>query len=331
VVVTKFAMTYSYFSPCCFSPDGRLVAVATAQNVHVWDITGSDPHLVETFVGHTNNITSLAFSSLSILVSASEDRSVRFWQIGTSSADPVVTGPKSTPLALTPIKSITPKVETGTIIPSDLGRVTKTWGILTSPCKGSLQIPAEDSHQSNIQPIGNKLIFAWYTDREINIWDAERGELLQKINVPGGRVKALRVSGDGCKVFCLYVRSIQAWDICTGEAVGKVQLWHNVREILATDGSKVWVSSGQGWDFGIPGSSPVQLVSGPPSRLHLNDTRLWETNMSRMRDVVTGKIVFQLPHRFGKPVYVQWGGQCLLACFRLGEVLVLDFSHTFLW
>jgi len=143
----------------------------------------------------------------------------------------------------------------------------------------------------------------------------------------------LRVSGDGSSVFCLYKEFIQGWDIWTREVVGDVKFWHGRKEILAIDGSKVWVDSesfeAQGWDFGIPGSPPVQLPNKLPDRLHLNDTKLWEINTSRVKDRVTGKVVFQLPERYGKPVHVQMGGQYLVASFRSKEVLILDFSHLF--
>ena len=187
----------------CFSPDHKLVAVVAGYKIHVWDITGSDPHLIETLIGHTSYITSLAFSSPSTLISASKDKSVRFWQIGASSSGPIVTNPESTLLTLAPTKSIVMKAKNKLIIPSDLpDGVVQTWGILTGLHKGPLQIPAGDSHQSNIQLIDNKLIFVWYANEKINFWDPEKGELLQTINVPGGSVKDLRVSGDGAKVFC---------------------------------------------------------------------------------------------------------------------------------
>ena len=337
VIVVKFSAVNSRFSPCCFSPDGKLVAVATSYNVCVWDITGSDPHLVETFIGHANHITFIAFSSPTTLISASQDKSVKFWQVGASSTDPVVIDPKSMPLTLASTKSIALEVKNGTIIPGGLDGVTKTWGISTGLCTGSLQIPAGDSHHSNIQLIDSKLVFVWCAVGKIHIWDAEKGELLLSMNVPGSDLKDLRVSGDGSKIFCLYGRLIQVWDIWTGKAVGKVRPQNDPTGILATDGSKVWIEgrSGydayvHGWDFGIPGSSPVKLPNKLSDMLHLSDTMVWETNVSRMKDVVTGKVILQLPERFGKVVHVQWGGHYLVISFRSKEVLILDFSHMLL-
>ena len=335
VTVAEFNAASRHFSPC-FSPDGRLVIAGANHNICIWDITGSDPHLVETFVGHTKNITSLIFSSPSTLISASEDKSVKFWQIGASLPDPVVTNPKSTPLTLVPTKSIAPGLKNSTLIPGGLDGMIKAWGISTDPSKGPLQIPAENPHQSNIQPIESKLIFVWHADQKIKIWDAEKGELLQTIEVPGSRVTGLRVSGDGSKVFCVGHGFIGAWDIWTGNVVGKVMRFQSQAKILATDGSKIWTEISRpysfevhGWDFGIPGSSPVRLVNQLPDRLHLNETMVWEIDTSRMKDVATGKVVFWLPERFGK-VHVQLGGQYLVVSLKSREVLIIDVSHMVL-
>jgi len=335
----------------CFSPDYKFVATsAPGYNICVLDITGLDPHLVETFIGHTNTISSLTFSSPSTLISASYDRSVKFWQIGTSSTGPIVPNPESTPLTLAPTKSTALGAKNGFIIPSDLpDGVVQTWGIFTGLHKRSFQITAEDSHTSNIQLIDNKLIFVWYTDEKINIWDAEKGEPLQTINAPGGSVEDLKVSGDGTKIFCMCEESIQAWDIWTGETVGRITAQEfalyspgngigGQRVIFrGIEGSKIWViiwgrkdSYNGGCDFGIPGSPPVLLSrdKGPPHMLHLNDNRVWESKMARMKDTVTGKVVVQLPKRFGEAIHAQWDGHYLVVSFKAKEAVILDFSHV---
>jgi len=314
VVAAKFHMAGSYFSPSCFSPDGRLVATATGYNICIWDITGPHPHPVETFIGHTNSITSLTFSSPFTLISASEDKSLKFWWIGTSAST----------------KSIALKEKNGPIIPSGLDGVINTWGIHKRP----LGVPTGDSQLTSSQ-----LVFVWYKDRRINILDVQKGEPIEVISVPKdicrgtgisdpGKPLDLRVSGDGSKVFCLYEKWIQGWDIWTGGNVGGEVSIYGER-FLETYGSKVRVGPqiGRAWDFEIPDIPPVILSSDPSGGFHLSDTKYWEPNMSRVKDIYTGKVIFQLPKRYGEPVYIQWLGQYLLASFWSKEVLVLDFSH----
>ena len=45
--------------------------------------------------------------------------------------------------------------------------------------------------------------------------------------------------------------------------------------------------------------------------------------------MVTGKVVFQLTGRFAKPVDVQWDSRYLVAGYKSGEVLILNFNHVF--
>ena len=313
----------------CFSPNGRIIAVADGSTISVWDITSSDPCIIETFAGHTSNITSLVFSSPFSLVSSSTDHSIKFWQISVSPTDPVVVDPKSTFLASAPVMSITLQAKDSIAISSDSDGVVRTWDILTGLCKASFQTPADNPHQCDARLINNKLIFVWYVDRRIHIYDVGKGELLQTVKATQDNADDIRISGDGSKVFCLYWRFIQAWSIWTGEVLGGVG--HSVlyQESLIVDGSRVWVysllSEAQGWDFGITGSSPVQLpnMASP----HPNVTKVWDTNLSRIKDAVTGRVVFQLPGRFTKPTDSQWDSHYLVAGYKSGEVLILDTSH----
>ena len=312
----------------CFSPSGKHIAVTTESTAYIWDIASSEPHIIETFIGHTDRITFLAFSSPSSLISASYDKSVKFWQIGAPGS--VSADPKSTFLTSTIIESITLQGKDGIIITSDPDGVVRTWDILTGLCKASFQTPAKAFDKRDVQLINNKLIFVWHAGGKINIWDTEKGILLLKVEkyyCP----EDLRISGDGSRIFCLDIDHIQAWSIQTGEVIGKTKIkTSNIFGSLTVDGSRVWThysnSDVEGWDFGILGSSPVQLSSIPPDRLHPDGVVLWDTGLSRIKDQVTGKVLFQLSKRYGKPVDVQWNSQYLVAHFIPTKVLVLDFS-----
>jgi len=100
--------------------------------------------------------------------------------------------------------------------------------------------------------------------------------------------------------------------------------------ILTVDGSRVWVHSPQseplGWDFGTPGSHPVQLSNSV--LLLSNNAKLWDIEQSRIHDAVTGRVVFQLAGRFINPVKSQWDGCYLVAGYESGEVLILDFNYV---
>ena len=328
---------------CCFSPDGKLVAVAVDETAYIWDITSPEPHLVKTCIGHTKPITSLAFSSPFSLISLSEnDKSIRFWQIGASPTKWVVTDPKPIPSTSASITSFILQAKDGIVISRDSDGVVMAWDISTGLCTASFQTPAKDSCHGDVQLIDGKLISVWYADKKIHIQNTEKGELLLLIDGPGLGADKLKISGDGSKIFCLYnikhsgrnLAYIQAWSIQTGEVVDKVEIGGPfLLEALTSDNSRAWANNRLkywGWDFGTPGSSATQLFNIPPHKLHSSGAVLWDIMQSRIQDKATGKVVFQLPRRFGKSVDVQWKDQYLTICLGSGEVLILDFGYMFL-
>jgi WD40 repeat protein len=319
---------------CSFSPNGRLVAVAAGTAAYVWDITGLDPHPIETFIGHAY-ITSLKFSS-SHLISVSDDKSVNFWQICTSSTDLVASNPEPTPFVSAPIQSVSLQAANGIVFSSDLEGVVKTWDISTGLCKALIQTPVEGKALRDANMADGRLIVVWNDDREIFIWDTKKEELLhgETIRWAGG-ARGLRISEDGSKVFCMTYSSIQGWSMWTGEAVGEVRVGRDsCFNPLHAKGSRIWVdfqdSQTQGWDFQFLGSSPVPLSSTSSERpqLHfISSINQWNNGPPRIEDTVTGKVVFFLSGRYARPTDVRWDGQYLVAGYGSGEVLILDFSQ----
>ena len=339
-IVARFNVTNWFYgdpSCFCFSPNSKLIAIGDKNITKVWDITGSDPHLVETFVGHTSIIIALAFSSSSSIVSSSNDGSVGFWQISVQSTDPVITNSKSTPLASVQIKSITLQANDGITI--SLDGVVRTWNISTGHCKTSFQTPAKDTYWSDVRLIDGLLILVWVKGQKIHIWDVEEGKPIQTIDAEqptstvdkGWGVKDLRISGDGSKVFCMYPCTIQAWSIWTGEAVIGVNYdFYNLQKSLIVDGSRLWAHSNvfvKGWDFGVAGPLPVEVQDWPT--IQINDTKVWDINLSGVRDTVSGDTFFQLGGRLAQPADVQLDGWYLAVRYPFGEMLILDFNHMF--
>ena len=140
------------------------------------------------------------------------------------------------------------------------------------------------------------------------MWDTERGEF-QTLDIQASHwVRALRISGDRSKKYLLDGKFIRAWSVQTGEVIGEVGLeGEPLCDSLVVGNSRVWVSyedtQTQGWDFGLPGSTPVPLSNTPLNRPHLCfiGTEQQDINPSRIEDVATGKEVFQLYGRHTKP------------------------------
>jgi len=332
-VVTELQVPEYGFDCCCFSPNGKFVAGSAYYTSYIWDITGLDPHLIATLIGHTCSITSLIFSSS--LISASEDETIKFWQAGASPTDPAMTNMKSIPPTPSPIESVSLQGRDEVAISSDKAGVVKIWDILTGLCKTSIQTPAKGRSWRDIQLIEGRLIVVWYYDQKIYIWDAEKGEFLWKVKTPIFKSRGIRISGDGSKVFCLAENSIQAWSIWTGEPMGKVELEdESYLDPLSMDSSKIRVcfkdSQTQGWDFGDLCPSPIQFSNTSLGKPHLNliGGTKWYTGPCMIQDAVAGNGVFQLAGRYATPYEARWDGQYLVVGYGFGEVLILDLNHV---
>jgi WD40 repeat protein len=329
-----------YFNASCFSPSGRLVAAATFNAVFVWDITGSNPLLIEASIGHVMAITSLVFSSPSTLILASTDNSIKFLQIGGLSTNTVADDSESVPPTSSPVMSVSLHAESGIAISSDLDGVLRVWDISTGLCVGSSQTPTRGEEWRDAQIIDGKLIFVWLQHSGLNIWDSDRDKLLHIEDIYSSGHQDLRISGDGSKVFRLHEKVLQAWSVETGGRAGWVQLGYGWRlDPLCMDGSRIQVcskdNSTQVWDFGIPGSSPTLVSYTSSERPHLHSihpTPHWVEfyGPSRVKDTITGKKVFWLSGRYAEPSRVRQDGQYLVAGYHSGEVLILDFNHLHL-
>ena len=334
-VVAEFHVDNTNTNHYCLSPDGRLVAAAAGHIAYVWDIARPKPCVIETFIGHTSDITSLVFSSPTSLISVSQDQSIKFWQISVPSASLDITDLKSISHT-SPIKSITLQAKDSIAISSDSDGVVRTWDLSTGTCKASFQTPAKGSScLRDTQLIDNKLVLVWHAAKKINIWDVEKGELLQTVDAPQGGIKDLRISRDGTKVFCMK-NKIYAWDIQTGEIMGRVKLGFHMYPdtFLTIDSSRVWVcipGGIEGWDFGIPGRSSIKKYTEPPNRSHLDfigGIRKRRSVLPGIEDTITGKEVFRLPSGYTRPNDAQWDGQYLVAGYDSGEVMILDCNCT---
>ena len=338
-VMAEFHMANTKTRHCCFSPDGRLVAIAAGHTAYVWDISNPGPCLIETFVGHSGSIISLAFSSPTSLVSVSWDKSVKFWQIGTSLVALTVTDSKPIPL-VSPIKSITLQAKDKIAISSDSDGVVKIWDLQTGFCKASFWTPAKGSCQRDAQLVNGRVIFIWYTDKKVHISYAERGEVIQTADVSGGDVVDIRISGDGSTVICLFQGYIQGWSRWTGEA-GNTQGGISTKPdtFLTIDGSSVWVNQPwngiTGWHLGLSHLGPPSIEDcfELPKRPHLDfigGIRKERSFLPGIENIFTGEEVLRLPGKYARPTDAQWDGRYLVAGYDSGEVLILDCNNLLL-
>ena len=309
-------------------PNGKYVACGAGSTVFVWDITGPDPHIINMFIGHTDVITSISFSFS--LISSSNDKSIKFWQMGASPKEPIVFDKEPLSSASPPLTTISLQAKDNVAILVERGGVVRTWDLSTGLCRASFSTKAFPRSKREVWLIGDRVIFVWCTTKQIHIWDTKGRKHHQIMDLMSDfSTTRLRISGDGSKVFVLDHEYLQALSTQTGEVIGKVRLeGEQSGNPLTVDGSRVWVhfmnSQTQGWDFGSLTSAPVPLSDPPPHsiRPHLNFincTRIPGAGPSRVEDTVTRKEVFRLTGRFMSPIITEWDGRFLVAGYHSGE------------
>ena len=317
---------------CCFSPDGKLVAVSNQSFIYVWDITSSNPHLIETFPGIFGDISTLLFSSPSSLISVAGHKFIKLWQIGSPSMGLAEIDPGATPPISARSQLLTLQAKDGIIITSE-NEVLKVWDISTSLCKASFHIPPKELFDENARLINGRLIVSWCDGKTISLWDVEKGELLWTVDTHDG-ICEFKISQDGSRIFCLYEEFLQALSAKTGGVLGQVKLKTGHRGFnhsLTVDGLEAWVHhlnlEPQGWNLGISDAPPAPSLDVSPYQSYINSTLRWDPFLHGIKNEETGKVVFWVPEKYGRIFDVQWNEHCLVICFLSKEVLIFDFSH----
>ena len=59
-----------------------------------------------------------------------------------------------------------------------------------------------------------------------------------------------------------------------------------------------------------------------------NGSLLWDPTQGRIRNAVTGVVIFQLSGRFTNPADVQCDGSHLVAGYSSGEILILNLEDV---
>ena len=303
----------STLDTCCFSPDGRFIACAANESILVWDITISGARLVRHLVGHSNSIFFTAFPSS--IISGSYDRSVKFWNSSSFSADSTTTDHTVTLDRSTRVMSAKLFAKDEIVVTSDSSGVVKTWDLTTGRFKSSFSTPAKGERDTHL--VGDTLILVWCADEEkkYHIWDVYKGQILRTFHSSSSSILDLKISGDGSKIFVLSRKGIDAISMQTGEDAGRVELGRNEGFSFFVHGSKVRVdnSRGRGWDFGGPTVSELgEFLDSHRLRL-VNQSVGRDVEKCWIEDTVTQRQLFRLPERYTKyGAKIEWDGRYLL-------------------
>jgi WD40 repeat protein len=174
--------------PIAIAPDGKTVAAGDLYSaITLWDIASG--HKTRTISGHANSIVSLAFSpDGNLLVSASKDNTIKFWNTHNGQAVHTLQGGKSGGFA-TAIFSPNGK----TLASANDDRIIQLWDVASGRQTGAMDTGAQGSLA--FSPDGGML--ASGEVKSVALWDVTNRRQIGTLNGNSAAVLAVAVSPDG--------------------------------------------------------------------------------------------------------------------------------------
>ena len=184
------------------------------------------PDELTTLVGHTNSVTSVAFSpDGQRLASGSHDRTVKIWDSATGKELSTLKGHANwvTSVAFSP--------DGQRLVSGSVDRTMKIWDSATGKELFALKGHAGFVHDVAFSPDGQRLASASY-DQTVKIWDSATGKELFALKGHAGPVESVAFSPDGQRLASgSDDKTVKIWDSATG------------KELFALKGHAGWVFS----------------------------------------------------------------------------------------
>jgi WD40 repeat protein len=189
-----------------FSPDSKFLACAAWNpRVELWDLKTRKVRVLE---GHSNGVHALAFSSDGeLLVTASDDKSVRLWDPHTGASKAVFTGHSHV------VRTVVFSPNNQLIVSASYGQNIRLWSPITQEACGILRGHLDMISAVAVSP-DNQYIASGSRDKTVRLWDLNNLTSIELIG-HSDYISAVIFSPDGQL-------------LVSGDFDGMIGLWHPV-------------------------------------------------------------------------------------------------------
>lgn len=198
--------------------------------------------LAKTLPGHTNSVWSVAVSSNGrTLVSGSEDKTIKAWNLETGQLRYTLSGHADT------ARSVALSADGQTLASGSGDKTIKLWNLQTGKLRRTLEGHSGPVWSVALSPDGQTLVSGG-EDNAIKIWHLQTGELRRLVFGHSGRVFSVAISPDGQTLATGSAdKTVKLWNLPTGELRGTLEGHTDaVRSVVfSPDGGKLASSS---WD-----------------------------------------------------------------------------------
>ncbi|MBW4599872.1 MAG: hypothetical protein KME29_09710 [Calothrix sp. FI2-JRJ7] len=290
-----FTQTNAGILSAAFSPDGKLLATGTDNEICLWQVADSQQLIY--YKRHTAWVVSVAFSpDGQILASGSNDQTIRLWDVHTGQCLKTLRGHTSW------VQSVAFSPDGQILASGSNDQTIKLWDIHTGECLKTLKGHTGRVLSLAFSSLDGQTLVSSGEDQTVRLWNISRGECLRLLAIQINWILSVALSPDGeTLAVASEGNTVKLWNIQTGECVKTLRGYSNFvwavafnadGQVLATAGEdktvKIWnVSTGECLQTLQEHTERVWLVALSPSGQTLvsasNDktVKLWDFHTGR--------------------------------------------------